>query len=66
MITWKTTLHVPRCVTIRRKKKATVARRLRYYSICPVPEDLPDRSRWADLKAIGIAISDTQRDGKEC
>lgn len=38
----------------------------RYYSICPVPEDLPDRSRWAELKAIGIAISTTQRDGKEC
>jgi len=39
---------------------------LRYYSICPVPEDLPGRSRWADLKAIGIAIGDTQRDGKNC
>jgi predicted transposase YbfD/YdcC len=38
----------------------------RYYSICPVPEDLPDRSRWAELKAIGIAVSTTQRDGKEC
>ena len=34
--------------------------------ICPVPEDLPDRSRWAGLKAIGIAISNTQRDGKDC
>jgi predicted transposase YbfD/YdcC len=38
----------------------------RYYCICPVPEDLPDRSRWAHLKAIGIAISTTQRGGKEC
>jgi predicted transposase YbfD/YdcC len=36
----------------------------RYYLICPVPEDLPDRSRWTGLKAIGVAISDTQRDGK--
>jgi predicted transposase YbfD/YdcC len=36
----------------------------RYYMICPVPEDLPDRSRWPGLKAIGVAISDTQRDGK--
>ena len=36
----------------------------RYYMICPVPEDLPDRSRWTGLKAIGVAISDTQRDGK--
>ena len=39
---------------------------LRYYYICPVPDDLPDRSRWAKLKAIGIAISSTKRNGKEC
>jgi predicted transposase YbfD/YdcC len=39
---------------------------IRDYFICPVPEDLPDRSRWAHLKAIGIAISNTQRDGKDC
>ncbi len=39
---------------------------LRYYHICPVPEDLPDRSRWANLKAIGVAISNTQREGKDC
>jgi predicted transposase YbfD/YdcC len=39
---------------------------LRYYFICPVPKDLPDRGRWADLKAIGIAISNTQRNGKDC
>ena len=37
----------------------------RYYFICPVPEDLPDGSRWAHLKAIGIAISNTQRNGKD-
>jgi predicted transposase YbfD/YdcC len=36
----------------------------RHYMICPVPEDLPDRSRWPDLKAIGVAINVTQRDGK--
>ena len=36
----------------------------RYYMICPVPEDLPDRSRWTGLKAIGVAINETQRDGK--
>jgi predicted transposase YbfD/YdcC len=39
---------------------------MRYYYICPVPDDLPDGSRWAGLKAIGIAISETQRDGKNC
>jgi predicted transposase YbfD/YdcC len=38
----------------------------RYYFLCPVPENLPDRSRWAQLKAIGMAISNTQRDGKDC
>ena len=32
--------------------------------ICPVPDDLPDRGRWKDLKAIGLAISETMRDGK--
>ncbi|HUV66487.1 MAG TPA: ISAs1 family transposase [Sedimentisphaerales bacterium] len=39
---------------------------VRDYFICPVPQDLPDRSRWAGLKAIGIAVSNTQRDGKDC
>jgi predicted transposase YbfD/YdcC len=38
----------------------------RYYYICPVPDDLPDRSRWPGLKAIGMVISTTIRDGKEC
>ncbi len=38
----------------------------RTYLVCPVPDDLPDRERWAGLKAIGLAIGNTQRDGKEC
>ena len=38
----------------------------RCYFICPVPEDLPDRARWPQLKAIGIVISNTQRGGKDC
>ncbi len=38
----------------------------RYYYICPVPKDLPDRSRWAHLRAIGLTLNITQRDGKEC
>jgi len=38
----------------------------RTYLLCPVPDDLPDRARWAGLKAIGLAIGNTQRDGKEC
>jgi len=38
----------------------------RWYHICPVPDDLPDRERWPQLKAIGIVISNTQRNGKDC
>jgi predicted transposase YbfD/YdcC len=38
----------------------------RMYFICPAPADLPDRDRWRGLKAIGMAISRTQRDGQEC
>jgi predicted transposase YbfD/YdcC len=38
----------------------------RAYCICPVPDDLPDASRWPGLKAIGIVISTTMRDGEEC
>jgi predicted transposase YbfD/YdcC len=38
----------------------------RTYYVCDVPEDLPDASRWKGLKQIGMAISDTVRDGKPC
>jgi predicted transposase YbfD/YdcC len=37
----------------------------RYYYICPAPEDLPDGARWTHLKAIGMAVSTTQRDGEK-
>jgi len=37
----------------------------RHYYLCPVPEDLPTATRWANLKAIGIAINITTRGGKE-
>jgi predicted transposase YbfD/YdcC len=36
----------------------------RTYYVCDVPADLPDRGRWKGLKRIGIAISDTVRNGK--
>lgn len=36
----------------------------RTYLICPVPENLPDRGRWPGLKAIGLAVGTTERDGK--
>ena len=38
----------------------------RHYFVCEVPDDLPDAERWRKLKAIGVAISDTVRDGKSC
>jgi predicted transposase YbfD/YdcC len=38
----------------------------RYYYLCPVPDDLPDRARWSNLRAIGMAMSHTWRGGKEC
>jgi predicted transposase YbfD/YdcC len=37
---------------------------LRSYYVCPVPDDLPDRGRWAKLQAIGMTINDTLRNGK--
>ena len=36
----------------------------RSYLVCPVPDDLPDRHRWTNLKAIGVAIRDTLRGTK--
>jgi predicted transposase YbfD/YdcC len=38
----------------------------RHYFVCSVPDNQPDAARWSKLKAIGIAISDTLRDGKSC
>ena len=48
------------------KEKGHGREELRFYMICPVPDDLPDRSRWAGLKAVGMTINNTQRDGKDC
>lgn len=36
----------------------------REYLICSVPKNLPDRSRWSNLKAIGITINTTIGAGK--
>ncbi len=47
-------------------RKAHGRQESRYYYICPVPEDLPDRKRWPGLRAIGMVVSITVRDGKEC
>jgi len=37
----------------------------RFGFICPVPDDLPDKHRWKNLKAIGAVVSISQRNGKE-
>ena len=37
----------------------------REYFVCAVPEDLPDASRWPKLRAIGMTVNRTLRDGKE-
>jgi predicted transposase YbfD/YdcC len=38
----------------------------RTYYVLDVPPDLPDAGRWTGLKQIGVAISDTIRNGKSC
>jgi predicted transposase YbfD/YdcC len=48
------------------KEKRHGRKEIRWCFICPVSDDLPDRSRWPQLKAIGIVISNTQREGKDC
>ena len=37
----------------------------REYFVCAMPDDLPDASRWPTLKAIGMTVNRTLRDGKE-
>ncbi len=37
----------------------------RMYFICKVPDDLADKGRWPYLRAIGMTINITVRDGKE-
>jgi predicted transposase YbfD/YdcC len=37
----------------------------RMYVVCPAPTDLPDRDRWPELKAIGVAMNIVVRNGKE-
>jgi len=38
----------------------------RWHYVCSVPRGLPDRDRWPGLKAIGMVISNIERDGKVC
>lgn len=36
----------------------------RYYRLAPVPEDFPCRDEWKDLRALGVVVRFTERDGK--
>jgi predicted transposase YbfD/YdcC len=36
----------------------------RWYYVCPVPKDLPNRGRWKGLRAIGMTMNKTTRDGR--
>jgi len=47
-------------------RKAHGRKESRRYYVCPVPHNLPDRERWPKLKAIGMVISNTERDGNDC
>jgi predicted transposase YbfD/YdcC len=48
------------------EEKGHGRRETRSYFVCEVPADLPNRHRWPKLSAIGMAISETVRDGKTC
>jgi predicted transposase YbfD/YdcC len=45
------------------KEKAHGREDLRSYVICPLPKSLPDAKRWKNIKAIGIAVNNSLRDG---
>lgn len=38
----------------------------RWAYVCPAPKTLPARDRWPGLKAIGMVITNTTRDGRDC
>lgn len=47
-----------------KKEKGHGRTQMRSYLVCEAPGDLPDRARWKGLKAIGLAIGETIRDGE--
>ncbi len=48
------------------KRRAHGRDESRWCYVSGLPDDLPDRDRWTHLKAIGMVISNTTRDGKDC
>ena len=53
------------CRTRTTKEKGHGRKETRSYYVAPVPEDFSLREQWPTLKALGMAINVTQRDGKE-
>jgi predicted transposase YbfD/YdcC len=39
---------------------------MRFYYLCPAPDDLQSQERWHKLRAIGMTVNNTVRNGKEC
>lgn len=48
----------------RSTEKAHGRETIRDYYVCAVPDDLPDRRRWPQLAALGVAIHETLRGDK--
>lgn len=47
------------------KEKSHGRETVREYHLYKVPKDLPDRDRWRNLRAIGMVVTHTIRNGKE-
>lgn len=54
-----------RCRTRTTKEKGHGRKETRSYYVAPLPEDFSLREQWPTLRALGMAINVTQRDGKE-
>ena len=48
------------------ERKSHGRKESRWSYVCTAPKNLPGRDRWPSLKAIGMLISNTTRDGKDC
>ncbi len=53
------------CRTRTTKEKGHGRKEQRDYFVAPVPEDFPLREQWPTLKALGLALNVTEREGKE-
>jgi len=58
-------LSAVRCRTYRTVERGHGREDDRFYCLVPVPEDFPLRSQWKDLRALGVVIPSSDRDGRE-